>query len=191
MAKIMVFLICLYPLGRLLTLALTDHLGANPIEFITRSTGTWTLVGILLTLAITPLRRLTGMSWLLKLRRMLGLFAFFYASLHLTTYLWLDQFFDWSAIVRDIVKRPFITVGIAAWLLLLPLVLTSTNHMMKRLGRRWGQLHQVVYVIAILGVLHYWWLVKRDLTQPMIYAVVLTLLLGIRIWYRFCQKRPG
>ncbi|WP_137936531.1 protein-methionine-sulfoxide reductase heme-binding subunit MsrQ [Chitinivorax sp. B] len=186
--KVMLFLICLIPLGRLVILAFIDGLGVNPIEFITRSTGTWTLVAILTTLSVTPLRRLTGMNWLLRLRRMLGLFAFFYASLHLTTYLWLDQFFDPAAIIKDIVKRPFITVGITAWLLLLPLAITSTNGMMKRLGRQWGRLHKAVYLIGILGVLHYWWLVKLDVTEPTIYATVLAVLLGVRIWHTWRER---
>ncbi len=180
--KTALFVACLFPLARLLVLGMTHGLGANPIEFITRSTGTWTLVGLLLTLAITPLRRLTGMNWLLRLRRMLGLYAFFYACLHLTTYLWLDQFFDAAAILRDIAKRPFITVGFSAWLLLLPLAVTSTNAMMKRLGRRWGLLHRAVYLIAPLAVVHYWWLVKKDVTQPALYATVLAVLLGYRLW---------
>ncbi|MEW9899514.1 protein-methionine-sulfoxide reductase heme-binding subunit MsrQ [Chitinivorax sp. PXF-14] len=180
--KTALFVACLYPLARLLVLGATHGLGANPIEFITRSTGTWTLVGLLLTLAITPLRRLTGMNWLLRLRRMLGLYAFFYACLHLTTYLWLDQFFDVAAILKDIAKRPFITVGFSAWLLLLPLAVTSTNAMMKRLGRRWGLLHRAVYLIAPLAVVHYWWLVKKDVTQPALYAAVLVVLLGYRLW---------
>ena len=175
------FLICLLPLARLVYLAFSGGLGANPIEFITRSTGTWTLVGLMITLTVTPLRRLTGRNELIRYRRMLGLFAFFYASLHFTTYIWLDQFFDPAAILKDIYKRPFITIGFAAFLLLLPLALTSTNAMMRRLGRRWQQLHRLVYVIGSLGVLHYWWLVKKDLTQPLIYGLVLVTLLSLRL----------
>jgi len=180
-AKPALFLICLLPLLRLVMLGLTGGLGANPIEFITRSTGTWTLTGLMLTLAVTPLRRLSGRNELIRLRRMLGLFAFFYACLHFTTYIWLDQFFDPAAIVKDIIKRPFITVGFSAFMLLIPLALTSTNGMMRRLGRRWQQLHQLVYPLAILGVLHYIWLVKKDLTQPLIYAAVLLGLLALRL----------
>lgn len=180
-AKPALFLLCLFPLGRLIFLAWQDGLGANPIEFITRSTGTWTLVGLLLTLAVTPLRRVTGRNDLIKYRRMLGLFVFFYASLHLTTYVWLDQFFDPDSIVKDIIKRPFITVGFAAFLLLLPLAVTSTNKMIRRLGKRWQQLHRAVYVIAGLGVLHYLWLVKKDITQPAIYGLLLCLLLAARL----------
>ena len=175
------FLICLLPLARLVYFAFNGGLGANPIEFITRSTGTWTLVGLMLTLAVTPVRRLTGRNELIRYRRMLGVFAFFYASLHFTTYIWLDQFFDPASILKDIYKRPFITIGFAAFLLLLPLAITSTNAMMRRLGRRWQQLHRLVYLIGFLGVLHYWWLVKKDLTQPLIYGLVLLVLLSLRL----------
>jgi sulfoxide reductase heme-binding subunit YedZ len=183
--KVALFLLALYPLARLLVLAFSDGLGANPIEFITRSTGTWTLVGLMLTLTITPLRKITGWHQLLRIRRMLGLFSFFYASLHFITYIWLDQFFNFSAILHDVYKRPFITVGFAAFTLLIPLALTSSNAMIRRLGAmRWQRLHKLVYLIAILGVLHYIWLVKKDLTQPLIYAAVLTLLLGWRVWAR-------
>jgi sulfoxide reductase heme-binding subunit YedZ len=179
-----VFLLCLVPLARLLVLGLTDGLTANPIEFITRSTGTWTLVLLLVTLSVTPLRRALGWPWLLRLRRMLGLYAFFYGCLHLTTYLWLDQFFDPAAIARDIVKRPFITMGFAAFVLMLPLALTSTHRMVRRLGAaRWQRLHRLVYAVALAGVVHYWWLVKRDLTQPKIYALVLAGLLLARLGY--------
>ncbi len=182
--KIAVFVLGLYPLTRLLIFAATDNLGANPIEFITRSTGTWTLVGLMLTLTITPLRKITGWNSLLRIRRMLGLFSFFYACLHFITYIWLDQFFDLGAIIHDVYKRPFITVGFSAFILLIPLALTSSNAMIRRLGaKRWQRLHKLVYLIAILGVLHYAWLVKKDLTQPLIYAGVLTLLLGWRLWY--------
>ncbi len=179
--KIGLFILCLFPLARLVGLGATAGLGANPIEFITRSTGTWTLVGLLLTLSITPLRRVTGWTALIRHRRTLGLFAFFYASLHFVTYIWLDQFFDPSSVARDIVKRPFITLGFAAFVLLIPLALTSTQAMMRRLGRRWQQLHRLVYGIAILAVLHYLWLVKLDLTQPLIYGGVLALLLMMRL----------
>lgn len=183
--KAALFLLCLYPLARLGFLGFTDGLTANPIEFITRSTGTWTLVMLLATLSVTPLRRLLAWPWLTRLRRMLGLYAFFYGCLHLITYLWLDQFFDLSAIVRDIVKRPFITMGFAGFVLMLPLALTSTNAMMRRLGgQRWRRLHKLAYVIPIAGVLHYWWMVKRDITEPALYAGVLAVLLGMRLWHR-------
>ena len=179
--KPLLFLICLLPLARLVYLAFSGGLGANPIEFITRSTGTWTLVGLLITLAVTPVRRLTGRNDLIRYRRMLGVFTFFYASLHFTTYIWLDQFFDLAAIFKDVYKRPFITVGFAAFMLLLPLAITSTNAMMRRLGKRWQQLHRLVYLIGSLGVLHYVWLVKKDLTQPLIYGGVLLVLLTLRL----------
>jgi len=179
--KIALFLVCLLPLVRLVMLGMRGGLGANPIEFITHSTGTWALIGLLLTLSITPLRRLTGWTFLLRHRRMLGLFAFFYASLHLVTYLWLDQFFDLERIVRDVVKRPFVTAGFAGFVLLVPLALTSTQTMMRRLGRHWQQLHRLIYVAAGLGVLHYAWLVKRDLPQPLIYGGLLGVLLFFRL----------
>jgi methionine sulfoxide reductase heme-binding subunit len=179
--KVWVFGICLLPLVRLIVLGGSGGLGANPIEFITRSTGTWTLTGLMVTLSVTPLRRLTGRAALLRYRRMLGLFTFFYASLHFVTYIWLDQFFDPSAIARDIVKRPFITVGFTAFVLLVPLAATSTHAMMRRLGRRWQQLHRLVYVIALLGVVHYLWLVKKDMTEPLIYGGVLATLLAMRL----------
>jgi sulfoxide reductase heme-binding subunit YedZ len=183
--KATLFLACLIPLARLAWYGYSDQLGANPIEFITRSLGTWTLVFLLITLSITPLRKLSGGSWLIKLRRMAGLFAFFYALLHFITYIWLDQFFDLGSIYKDVLKRPFITIGFTAFVLLIPLALTSTNAMMKRLGgKRWQMLHKLVYLIAIFAVVHYWWLVKKDITQPLIYAVVLSILLGYRVWVR-------
>jgi len=188
--KILLFLFSLAPLARLAWLRFHDGLGANPIEFITHSTGTWTLVFLLITLSVTPLRRLTGRNDLIRYRRMLGLFAFFYACLHFTTYIWLDQFFDWSAIVKDVIKRPFITVGFASFVLLIPLAATSTHAMQRRLKRRWQQLHRLVYLIAIGGVAHYWWLVKKDITQPALYALALALLLGFRLAYPFIQRTP-
>lgn len=181
--KPVVFTLCLLPLGWLVFALLTDRLGANPIEELTRDSGEWTLRLLLITLCMTPLRRASGWSWPLRVRRMLGLFAFFYASIHLTTYLWLDQFFDWGEILRDIIKRPFITVGMTAFVLLLPLAVTSTNAMMKRLGRNWTRLHQLVYVIPALGVLHFWWLVKADVREPLVYAGLLVLLLALRTEY--------
>jgi sulfoxide reductase heme-binding subunit YedZ len=183
--KATLFLACLIPLARLAWYGYSDQLGANPIEFITRSLGTWTLVFLLITLSITPLRKLSGWSWLIKLRRMAGLFAFFYALLHFITYIWLDQFFDLGSIYKDVLKRPFITIGFTAFVLLIPLALTSTNAMMKKLGgKRWQMLHKLVYLIAIFAVVHYWWLVKKDITQPLIYATVLSILLGYRVWVR-------
>lgn len=174
-------LVCLFPAIRLLVLGLTDGLGANPIEFVTRSTGTWALVGLLVTLAVTPLRRLTGVGSLIRYRRMLGLFAFFYACLHGLTYFWLDQFFDPVGIAHDILKRPFVTFGFAALVLLVPLAATSTQAMMRRLGRNWQRLHRLVYAAALLAVAHYLWLVKKDLTEPLIYAGVLAALLALRL----------
>ena len=190
MLKASIFILCLFPLARLGWLGFSGGLGANPIEFITRSTGTWTLVFLLITLAITPLRRLTGQNSLIRLRRMLGLFAFFYVCLHFTTYIWLDQFFDWGGIVKDVIKRPFITVGFTCFVLLIPLAVTSTNAMQRRLKRRWQMLHRLVYVIAIGGVIHYWWLVKKDITQPALYALMLALLLGFRLGYWLTHRIP-
>lgn len=188
--KVFLFLLCLLPLAHLAWGTWQDALGANPIEFVTRSLGTWTLKFLLITLAVTPLRRLSGWHWLLRLRRMLGLYAFFYGSLHLSSYLWWDQFFDWSAIAKDILKRPFITVGMSAFLLMTPLALTSNAWAIRRLGgRRWQALHRSIYVIAILGVLHYAWLIKKDLFLPLIYFVLLALLLGIRAWWRNQERR--
>ena len=180
--KSLVFLAALIPLGKLAWLGLHQGLGANPIEKITHTTGYWTLSFLLLTLTATPLRALSGWLWPVRWRRMLGLFAFFYACLHFLTYLVLDQFFDWTAIVKDIAKRPYITVGFAAFVMLTPLAATSTNNMVRRLGgRRWKLLHRLVYLIGILGVVHFWWLVKKDITEPAQFAGVLTLLLGFRV----------
>lgn len=184
--KIVVFLLALLPLARATWIVLSG-MAVNPVEFITRSTGTWTLSFLLITLAISPLRQLSGWSWPLRLRRMLGLYAFFYGSLHFTTYVWLDQFFDWSGILHDIAKRPFITVGFAAMLLMTPLAITSTQSWMRRLKRHWGRLHRLIYPISLLGVLHYWWLVKKDLTQPLLYGSVLAVLLGWRLYRRLRQ----
>ncbi|VVE42474.1 sulfite oxidase subunit YedZ [Pandoraea communis] len=198
-AKAAVFLLAMVPLLRLGVYGLTDRLGANPVEFITRSTGTWTLVMLCITLAITPVRRVLGQPWLLRLRRMLGLFAFFYGALHFTTYFWLDQWFDWASILRDVSgKRPFITVGFAAFVLMVPLALTSPYAMARRMGgRRWQRLHRVIYAIAVLAILHYWWMKagKNDLAQPAIYAIVVAGLLGARlIWAlrrQWRQALPG
>lgn len=184
--KAAVFIACLIPLALLALRAWRDQLGANPIEYITRSTGWWTLTFLMITLAVTPARKLLSMPWLLRLRRMLGLFAFFYASLHFTTYIWLDQFFDLHDIVKDVMKRPFITVGFTAFLLLIPLAATSTNAMVKRLGaRRWQWLHRAVYAIGTLGVLHFLWLVKKDIREPLAFGLVLAVLLGARLVLRW------
>lgn len=178
--KPLIFFLCLLPLVLLSTNFYLDELGANPFEVLTRSTGEWTLRFLLLTLAMTPLRQLTGSSWPLRLRRMLGLFSFFYVCVHLMTYIFLDHFFEWDEIIRDIVKRPYITIGILAFALLIPLAATSTKNMMKRLGRRWKSLHKLIYAIAILGVLHFFLLVKADLREPFIYALILFSLLLVR-----------
>ncbi len=190
--KAVIFAASLIPLARLAWLGLHHKLGANPIEYITHSTGWWALSFLLVTLSVTPLRRLANLPWLLRLRRMLGLFAFFYASLHFTTYIWLDQFFDVKEIVKDVVKRPFITVGFAAFVLLIPLAATSTNSMVRRLGaKRWQTLHRLVYLIGGLGVIHFWWLVKKDITEPFIFAVLLAALLIIRLLYLLRQQRAN
>jgi len=181
--KPLVFCVSLLPLVWLCWLAWQDRLGANPVETLSHRTGDWSLRFLLLTLAVTPLRRLSGWNWLMKFRRMLGLFAFFYVCLHLGVYLIFDQFFDPSAILEDIAKRPYITVGFAGFLLLIPLAATSTNGMIKRLGRNWQRLHRLVYLIGMLGVVHYWWLVKADISEPLLYAGLLTMLLGYRAWW--------
>ncbi|MGF1643859.1 MAG: sulfite oxidase heme-binding subunit YedZ [Thiotrichales bacterium] len=190
--KPLVFVLCLLPLAYYLGGVLGDRLGANPIEAVTRGLGDWALRFLCLTLAVTPLRKLTGWNTLIRLRRMLGLFVFFYATLHLLTYLWLDQFFDWGEIWRDVLKRPFITVGLAAFLLLIPLAVTSTDAMMRRLKRRWVQLHRLVYLVAPLGVLHFFWMKssKADVAEPIFYAGVVAALLLWRVhgWWR---KRSG
>ena len=192
------FALSLVPFLRLFVLGFQDKLGANPIEFITHSTGFWTLTFLCLTLAVTPLRRLTGWQMLIRLRRMLGLFAFFYACAHFVTYVWFDQWFSLEEIVKDVWKRPFITVGFTAFLLLLPLAITSTNRMMRKLGRRWTQLHRLVYLIVILGVVHFWWLKqdKNDLEEPWLFAGIVAVLLVFRILYPFWQRaakarKPG
>ena len=175
------FLLCLVPLGFLISRGASGALGPNPVEAITHFTGDWTLRLLLVTLAVTPLRRLTGQAWLVRFRRMLGLFAFFYAVLHFTTYLWLDRFFDLGTIAEDVLKRPYITVGFAAFVLMVPLAITSTQDWIRRLGRRWKRLHRAIYAIGVLGVLHYLWLVKADLLEPAIYAIILAVLLGLRV----------
>jgi sulfoxide reductase heme-binding subunit YedZ len=182
--KAAIFLLALVPIGRLATGAFffPEWLGANPAEFITRATGDWTLRFLLITLTVTPLRKLSGWGWLLRFRRMLGLFAFFYGMVHLSSYVSFDHVFDVGEIIKDIIKRPFITVGFICLTLMLPLAATSNNAMVRKLGaKRWLGLHRIVYVIAPLGVLHFWWMVKRDLTEPIIYALLLSLLLGYRI----------
>ena len=192
LAKLVLFLAALAPLVRLVWKFFHEGLGANPIEVITHSTGDWTLILILVTLSITPLRRITKQYWLIGIRREIGLFAFFYGTLHFTTYIWLDKFFDWHEMVKDIAKRPFITVGFTAFVLLIPLALTSTAGWIRRLGgRNWQRLHRLIYVTAILGVVHYIWLVKADLRKPLQYAIVLSALLLYRVavWALEFRKR--
>jgi methionine sulfoxide reductase heme-binding subunit len=183
--KVVVFVSCLGPLARLGWKAYGGNLGANPIEVITHSTGDWTLIFLLVTLAITPLRKLTGQPWLIRFRRMLGLFAFFYVCLHFLTYIWLDKFFNVHEMLADVAKRRFITVGFTGFVLLIPLAITSTAGWIRRLGgRRWNLLHRLIYLSAIAGVIHYYWLVKADVRKPLQYAAVLAVLLGYRfaIW---------
>jgi sulfoxide reductase heme-binding subunit YedZ len=187
--KILAFIAALVPLLRLIWLAIHDGLGANPIQFIEHSTGTWALVMLLITLSVTPVRLIMGAHWLIQLRGMAGLWMFFYACLHLSAYLWLDFYFDWQEITLDIAKHPYVLAGVAAFLMTVPLAATSSKWAMRRLKRRWKQLHRLVYLIAVVAVLHFWWLVKKDITEPLIYAGVLTLLLGIRIF--FMQYRKG
>ena len=191
--KPIVFLLALVPFGRLIVLGFSGGLGANPVEFVTRATGWWALAFLCLTLAVTPLRRLTGWPALVRLRRMLGLYAMFYASLHFVTYVWLDQWFSPAGIVTDIVKRPFITVGFLAFVLLLPLALTSTQAMVRRLGRNWRRLHRLVYPIAILAVLHFWWMKagKNALAEPMQFALLVAALLGVRVLWAVRAARAG
>ena len=163
--------------------AFDSNLGTNPVETITHETGLWALRFLLITLAITPLRRLTGMLWLIKVRRMLGLFAFFYAVLHVTTYVWLDQFFDWMEILIDIPKRPFITIGFASFVLLLPLAMTSSNAMQRRLKKKWQMLHKLIYVIPVLVMLHFMWSLKADYSEPQMYAPISLVLMLLRLFY--------
>jgi len=186
--KIFLFMLCLTPLARLLWLSITDNLSANPIEFIERSTGFWGLFILLATLTLTPVRLLTGRAWPIQMRRMLGLFMFFYACLHIITYIWLDFAFDWLDITKDIAKHPRILVGFAAFILSVPLALTSTNNMIKRLREHWKQLHQLVYLIAILATVHFWWLVKKDIREPLLYACILITLLGVRVYYKYIKN---
>ena len=178
------FALALLPLARLVWLGIHDHLSANPVEFIERSTGTWALVILLITLGMTPIRLMTGIVWQIQLRRMMGLFMFFYACLHITTYVWLDHWFEWAAIVKDIYKHPYVLVGFAAFVLTVPLAVTSNRAMIRRLGENWKRLHQAVYLIGVLAILHFWWLVKKDIREPLIYACVLIILFGIRIYYQ-------
>lgn len=186
-AKWMVFVLSLLPLLRLIMLGLQNRLTANPIEFITRATGDWTLYFLCLTLAVTPLRRITGQNALVRFRRMLGLFTFFYASLHFLTFIWFDHFFDLAEMMRDVLKRPFIAMGFSAFVLLVPLALTSNDLMLRKLGRLWSVLHRLIYPVAILALLHFWWMRagKNNFAEPLVTGAVVAVLLALRlIWLR-------
>lgn len=185
--KALIWMACLTPAAWLLYLFRTDGLGTNPIETITHETGEWALSLLLVTLSISPLRKITGWNSIIKFRRLIGLFAFFYGVLHLFTYVWLDQFFDWPEIVKDIGKRRFIFAGMAAFLLMLPLAATSTAWAIRKMGgKNWQRLHRLVYLSAIAGVVHYWWLVKSDISHPLQYAIWLGGVLALRVvlWAR-------
>jgi len=188
--KPVVFLTCLGPLAWLIWLALTDGLSPNPIDDITDTTGRWTLRFLLITLSITPLRRITGWNSLIRFRRMLGLFAFFHNLMHFTTWFVLDQFFAFGDMVNDVIARPFITVGFTGFVLMIPLAVTSTKKWIARLGgKRWQLLHRLIYVSATAGVIHYLWLVKLDIQRPLAYGAVLAVLLAFRVWYKAMSLR--
>jgi sulfoxide reductase heme-binding subunit YedZ len=192
-AKVFVFVLCLVPALLLLRDWHKDALGPNPVEKITHTTGDWIIYFLLITLCITPLRKLLNLPSLIRFRRMLGLYAFFYGCLHLATYLWLDQSFDWAAIWKDVYKRPFITAGFTAWLLMVPLALTSTAWSIRKLGgRRWQLLHRLIYFSALGGVIHYYWLVKSDVSRPLLYGAILLVLMLFRaaVWLR-PKPRPA
>ena len=189
-SKVVVFLLCLAPLGLLGWRALHDGLTANPIEFITHTTGDWTLRFLIITLCITPFRKLLGLPELIRFRRMLGLFAFFYACLHFTTFIWLDKFFDLPEMWKDIAKRKYITVGFAAFLLLIPLAITSTAGWIRRLGgKRWQMLHRLIYFSAAFGVIHYYWLVKSAVLRPLTYGAIVASLLLWRLVNSLLKKK--
>ena len=193
-AKWMVFALSLLPLLRLIALGVQDRLTANPIEFITRATGDWTLYFLCLTLTVTPLRRFTGINELIRFRRMLGLFTFFYASLHFLTFIWFDHFFDLAEMMRDVLKRPFIAMGFSAFVLLVPLALTSNDLMLRKLGRLWSVLHRLIYPVAILALLHFWWMRagKNNFAEPLVTGAVVAVLLALRlIWLRRDTLRRG
>ncbi|MET0322866.1 MAG: protein-methionine-sulfoxide reductase heme-binding subunit MsrQ [Duganella sp.] len=188
-----IFVLALIPLLRMVYLTVTGQL-VEPIEFITRATGDWTLYFLCFTLAVTPLRRLTKWNWLVKLRRMLGLYMFFYAALHFMTFLWFDHFFDLAEMWKDVLRRPFITVGFIAFVLLIPLAATSNNAMIRRLGgKRWQWLHRLIYVIAPLSILHFWWMKagKHNFTEPVIYGTMVAVLLLLRVWWSVGKSRAA
>lgn len=190
--KPLAFVAALTPVTYLAYGVFANALGANPIDAVADETGTWTLRFLVITLAITPLRKLTGWNAVIRFRRMFGLFAFFYGTLHFLTYIWLDQFFDLDAIAKDIVKRPFITVGFAAFMLMAPLAATSTAGWIRRLGgRRWNLLHRLIYVSATFGVVHYLWLVKADISRPVRYGVIVAALLAVRVWFAYNARHAA
>src|SRR5947199_796387 len=190
-AKLVLFVNGLVPLTLLLWDVYRKQVGANPLEFVTRTTGMLTLVFLLISLGVTPARRITGLNWLIKFRRMLGLFAFFYGSLHLMTYVAFDRFFHLNTIPGDVARRPFIAIGMTAFFLMVPLAITSTDKMVKRLGKRWVRLHRIVYLSGAFGVLHYYMLVKSDVRPPLTFAFVLALLLGFRLLAKYYAAQPG
>jgi sulfoxide reductase heme-binding subunit YedZ len=188
-----IFAVALIPLARLVAGAFTGDLTANPIDYITDQTGSTALTCLVSSLAVTPIRRLTGWHQIIQLRRMLGLFAFFYACLHFLTWFVLDWFFDVRSMGRDILSRPFITMGMTTFLLLIPLAITSTNAMMRRLGRRWQLLHRLAYVAGVTAMVHFWWVrsAKADIVEPRRWIIVLAILFGIRVWWAFRTRRPA
>jgi sulfoxide reductase heme-binding subunit YedZ len=186
--KVIVWLLASIPLVRLFWLGFHNDLGANPIEFVEHSTGTWALVFLLLSLSMTPIRLLTGQVWQIQIRRQLGLWMFFYACLHIITYVWLDFSFLFDEMINDVFEHPRILVGFAAFVLTIPLAVTSNSYMMKKLKTKWKTLHKLVYLVAILAVLHFLLLVKKDLTEPIYYAVALAILFGIRLYYQAKKK---
>ena len=185
-SKLLLFINALVPLALLSWDLYHKQVGANPLEFVTRTTGMLTLIFLMITIAVSPARKITGLNWLVKFRRMLGLYAFFYGSLHLLTYVWFDRFFNVRSMAGDILQRPFIAVGMTSFFLMVPLAITSTNKMVKRLGgKRWAMLHRLVYVAGVGGVLHYWMLVKSDTRLPLTFAFILLLLLAYRLFIKF------
>ena len=187
--KVPVFVLCLVPLTRVVWRGLNHELGANPIEFITHTTGDWTLIFLVLTLSITPARKLLRRPELIRFRRMLGLFAFFYGFLHFSTWIGLDKFFDLAEMLHDVRKRPFITAGFTGFVLMIPLAATSTAGWIRRLGgRRWQMLHRLIYASAVAGVVHYYWLVKSDVRKPVFYGTIVALLLAYRLGNRLLRK---
>lgn len=190
--KLVVLINSLVPLVLLLWDVYHKRVGPNPLEFATRTTGMLTLIFLSLTVAVTPLRKIFGINSLVKIRRMLGLFAFFYGALHLLTYVWFDRWFDFVSVGQDVVRRPFILVGMTAFVLMVPLAITSTNKMVKRVGgKRWAQLHRLVYVAAIAGVVHFWMLVKSDIRLPLTFAFILVFLLGFRVFVKYAPAQPA